>query len=145
MSVSYTHLRGGHPAEKEEADDLQQIKDSGELVVLTLYSSNTTSSPLSFLCCRSSASSFSAGCPPRHPAMQHNHNSKISGTGELIMDDLCLAKENLSLIHILRCQHKVDAFCLGYLGKTFGCGAYVFHGSLYTLFRVCLLYTSRCV
>lgn len=29
--------RGGHPAEKEEADDLQQIKDSGELVVLTLY------------------------------------------------------------------------------------------------------------
>ena len=36
--------RGGHPAEKEEADDLQQIKDSGELVVLTLYSSLPTSS-----------------------------------------------------------------------------------------------------
>lgn len=33
--------RGGHPAEKEEADDLQQIKDSGELVVLTLYSSTS--------------------------------------------------------------------------------------------------------
>lgn len=26
---------------KEEADDLQQIKDSGELVVLTLYSSTS--------------------------------------------------------------------------------------------------------
>ena len=33
--------RGGHPAEKEEADDLQQIKDSGELGGLTLYSSTS--------------------------------------------------------------------------------------------------------
>ena len=40
---------------------------------------------------------------------------------------------------IIRCQHKVDAFFLGYLGKTFGCGAYVFHGSLYALFRVLFL------
>ncbi len=33
--------RGNHRAENKETDDLQQIKDSGELVVLTLYSSTS--------------------------------------------------------------------------------------------------------
>ena len=33
--------RGGHPAEKEEADDLQQIKDSGEHCTVPLPTSST--------------------------------------------------------------------------------------------------------
>ncbi len=38
---SMAGCRGGHPSEEKAVDDLQLIKDSGELVVLTLYSSTS--------------------------------------------------------------------------------------------------------
>ena len=52
LLCSVMGCRGNHnaAAEQEEAVDLQQIKDNGELVVLTLYSS--TSCPILFTAAR---------------------------------------------------------------------------------------------
>ncbi|WP_346970903.1 transporter substrate-binding domain-containing protein, partial [Bacteroides uniformis] len=92
--------RGGHPAEKEEADDLQQIKDSGELVVLTLYSSTSyfiyRGQDMGFQYELSEQFAKSLGVKLRIEVARNVHElieKLLAGKGDLIAYNLPITKE----------------------------------------------------
>lgn len=92
--------RGNHRAENKEADDLQQIKDSGELVVLTLYSSTSyfiyRGQDMGFQYELSEQFAKSLGVKLRIEVARNVHElieKLLAGKGDLIAYNLPITKE----------------------------------------------------